>query len=202
MASKEYLKELLTKISVNSDQVAAREFFNFFHPRLVRYAVLYTSSIHSANDIVSDVFVKLFKNREKLMEINDIQFYMFRAVKNQCLTYLKKENKTRSLEEADWEESDQVMEIRNPESEFLTKELTLKIEEVINNFPPKRKTIYKMVMVDGMKYKEAAEILDVSIKTIENHLALAVKQMRSEISTYVKANDINLTDFKNYFKNN
>ena len=199
---KQRIKELQIKIANDSDQLSARELFNYFHPKLVRFAVLYTSSIHSANDIVSDVFVKIFKTREKILEINDLQFYLFRAVKNQCLTFLKKEHKSTSIDEFDWDQGGGAMEVRNPESELITSELTDKIETVINNFPPKRKVIYKMVVIDGMKYKEAAEMLDLSIKTIENHLTLAVKQLREEISSYLKANDIDLQAFRKYFENN
>jgi RNA polymerase sigma-70 factor (ECF subfamily) len=198
---KHYVYKLLVRIARHSDDEAAREFFEIFHPKLVRFAVIYTSSIHDANDLVADVFVKLFRNRKKLDEIKDIQYYLYKAVKNQCITYFKKKKSDLSVNDIEWEETGYTYEIQNPESEFLTKELAMEIEEIINGFPPKRKIIYKMVVIDGLKYKEAAEILDLSIKTIENHLSLAVKELRQKIRNYLKSNDLNLGSNASMHKN-
>ena len=189
---KQYIHKLLLRIARHSDEEAAREFFEIFHPKLVRFAALYISSTSLANDLVADVFVKLFRNRKKLEDIKDIQYYLYKAVKNQCISYYKQRRDEVSLDDVIWEESGYTYEIVNPESEFITKELAAKIEDIINNFPPKRKIIYKMVVIDGLKYKEAAEVLDLSIKTIENHLALAVKDLRNNIRSYLRSNDINL----------
>lgn len=196
-----YLKQLLRRISKDSDEEAARALFNLFHPKLVRYAVFYTSSIHDANDIVSDVFIKLFNRLKRIDEIRDIQFYLYKSVKNQCLTYLKKKPISTSIDEIDWETGSYLFEIKNPENELIRNELSMKIEEAINALPTKRKLIYKMVVIDGLKYKEAAEILDLSVKTIENHLGLAVKDLRREITAYLKSNDVNIPELHALYKN-
>lgn len=187
---KQYIYKLLVRIARDSDEEAAREFFEIFHPKLVRFAAIYTSSLNDANDLVADVFVKLFRNKKKLEEIRDIQFYLYKAVKNQCITYFKTRRVDTSLDDIEWEETGYIYEIKNPESELLTRELAAVIEDIINGFPPKRKIIYKMVVVDGLKYKEAANILDLSVKTIENHLSLAVKELRQKIRNYLKSHDI------------
>ena len=182
-----YIHKLLVRIARHSDEEAAREFFEIFHPKLVRFAAMYISSASMANDLVADVFLKLFRNKSRLEDIKDIQYYLYRSVKNQCITYYKKRREEISIE--DMEDSGYTYEIVNPESEFLTSELSGRIEDIINNFPPKRKIIYKMVVIDGLKYKEAAEILDLSVKTIENHLALAVKTLRGSIREYLESGD-------------
>lgn len=188
---KNYIHKLLVRIARHSDEEAAREFFEIFHPKLVRFAAIYISSTSMANDLVADVFLKLFRNKSKLEDIKDIQYYLYRSVKNQCITYYKKRRNEVSIDEIEWDEAGYTYEIINPESEFLTKELAGMIEDIINSFPPKRKIIYKMVVIDGLKYKEAAEILDLSIKTIENHLALAVKTLRGRIKEYLSSHDQN-----------
>jgi RNA polymerase sigma-70 factor (ECF subfamily) len=198
---KHYVYKLLVRIARHSDEEAAREFFEIFHPKLVRFAAIYTSSINDANDIVSDVFVKLFRNKRRLEDIRDIQYYLYKSVKNQCITYFKKRKAELSVDDIEWEETGYIYEIRNPESEFLTKELAGEIEEIINGFPPKRKIIYKMVVIDGLKYREAAEILGLSIKTIENHLSLAVKELRLKIRNYLKSNDLSLGGNTSIHKN-
>ena len=189
---KNYIHKLLVRIARHSDEDAAREFFEIFHPKLVRFAAIYISSTSMANDLVADVFLKLFRNKSKLEDIRDIQYYLYKSVKNQCISYYKKRRYEVSIDEIEWEDAGYTYEIISPESEFLTKELAGLIEDIINNFPPKRKIIYKMVVIDGLKYKEAAEILDLSIKTIENHLALAVKTLRGSIREYLGSNDVNL----------
>lgn len=199
---RQYLHDLIKRISERSDEEAARELFNLFHPKLVRFAVFYVSSIHDANDIVSEVFIKFFRRLKKSHNIQDVSFYLYKAVKNQCLTHLKSQKKGFSLDEMDWESAQYSYEIRNPESEFISRELSGKIEEAINSLPPKRKLIYKMVVIDGLKYKEAAEILDLSVKTIENHLLLAVKDLRQKISDYLKSDKVNVSELNAYYKKN
>ncbi len=197
-----YLQGLVSKISLHNDEGAARELFNLFHPKLVRFAVFYTSTVHDANDIVSEVFIKLFKRLKKVSDIQDIQYYLYKSVKNQCLTHLKKQRKDISLDDFDLDNTLYNYEIVNPETELISNELAIKIEEAINNLPPKRKMIYKMVVIDGMKYRETAEILDISIKTVENHLSLAVKDLRKEIMGYLRSNDVNISALHAYFKKN
>jgi RNA polymerase sigma-70 factor (ECF subfamily) len=102
----------------------------------------------------------------------------------------------------DWDSAMYHYEVRNPESELINRELSLQIEEAINNLPPKRKLIYKMVVIDGLKYKEAAEILDLSVKTIENHLALAVRDLRDKIMAYLKSDKVNVNELNAYYKKN
>ena len=199
---RQYLYDLIIRISVRSDEGAARELFNLFHPKLVRFAVFYVSSIHDANDIVSEVFIKFFRRLKKTHNIQDVSFYLYKAVKNQCLTYLKAQKKDYSLDEMDWDGAQYSYEIRNPESEFISRELSNKIEEAINSLPPKRKLIYKLVVIDGLKYKEAAEILDLSVKTVENHLLLAVKDLRRKISDYLKSDGVNVSELNAYYKKN
>jgi RNA polymerase sigma-70 factor (ECF subfamily) len=197
-----YLYDLIARISKKSDEQAARELFNLFHPKLVRYAVFYVTSIHDANDIVSEVFIKFFRRLRKTHDIRDVSFYLYKSVKNQCLTHLKSQKKDFSIDNLDWDSTQYSYEIRNPESEFISRELSNKIEEAINNLPPKRKLIYKMVVIDGLKYKEAADILDLSVKTIENHLVLAVKDLRFKISAYLKSEGVNVTELNAYYKKN
>jgi RNA polymerase sigma-70 factor (ECF subfamily) len=198
----EYVYRLIVRISLHDDQIAARELFDIFHPKLVRYAVFYVSSIHDANDIVSEVFIKFFRRIRKNHDIKDISYYLYKSVKNQCFTYLKKQRNDFSFDELDWENVQYSFEIRNPESDLINKELSSKIEDAINNMPSRRKLIYKLVVIDGLKYKEAAELLDLSVKTIENHLALAVKDLRKEILTYLKSENVNVMEINAYYKKN
>lgn len=199
---KSKLNDLLFRISKFSDEGAARELFNLFHPKLVRFAVFYVSSVHDANDIVSEVFIKFFRRIKKNHDIQDISFYLYKSVKNQCMTHLKGQKKDFSIDDMDWDNAMYHYEVRNPESELINRELSLQIEEAINNLPPKRKLIYKMVVIDGLKYKEAAEILDLSVKTIENHLALAVRDLRDKIRTYLKSDKVNVNELDAYYKKN
>ncbi|MBR9998573.1 MAG: RNA polymerase sigma-70 factor [Cyclobacteriaceae bacterium] len=199
---KNYLHDLISRISLRSEEKAARELFHIFHPKLVRFAVFYVSSVHDANDIVSEVFIKFFRRLKKNHDIQDVSFYLYKSVKNQCLTHLKSQKKDFSIDDMDWDNVQYNYEIRDPESELINRELSSKIEEAINNLPQKRKLIYKMVVIDGLKYKEAAEILDLSVKTIENHLVLAVKDLRSKISAYLTSEGVDVTELNAYYKKN
>ena len=74
----------------------------------------------------------------------------------------------------------------NPERLFLDDELRNIIFRTVENLPPRRKMIYKLIKDDGMKYKEVAALMEIVPKTVENHLDLAIKEIRQAVTKYLE----------------
>ncbi|WP_317898354.1 RNA polymerase sigma-70 factor [Aurantibacillus circumpalustris] len=133
----------------------------------------------SAHDVVQDVFVKLWNRRDEVSAILNVKAYLFRSVINTSLTYLENnKNKTR-IGELKIESSG------TTDSPLLTKELEVKIQTALNNLPPKCKAIFALSRFEGLKNKEIAEQLGLSLKTVENQMGIALKKMKEDLKYYL-----------------
>ena len=177
---KERLKRLVRLMS-GGDTQAFREFFDLLYPRFYRFAFYYVKSDILSEEIVSDVFMKLWNNREKLPEIEQLDLYFFRAIKNQALTYIKKESKHLLVYSDEYSSK---LEYVEPENLLIAKELSRKIEESICELPDKCEIIFRLVREDGLSYKKTAELLDITPKTVENQIAIATKKIKGALDGF------------------
>jgi RNA polymerase sigma-70 factor (family 1) len=135
-----------------------------------------TKSRELSEEIVSDVFINIWRRREHVLNINNLRLYLYVSVKNTSFNYLAQLTKTEVvyLEELDFEP---LQPFSNPEQLLITKEMNQRLYKAIQNLPPKCRMIFKLVKEDGLSYKEAAEFLNLSTGTIDNQLVLAVKKL-------------------------
>ena len=193
------VKNLLVKIA-RGDEEAFGQLFNFYYPKLIQLALAFVPGIVAAQEVVSDLFYKILKNPKTLEHVKEFDNYIFLAVKNQSYTYLRK-NKHRAFFDSIEQKADYILpDIKNPENSLLSDELFQLVEKVVQELPPKRKAIFYLVKEEGKKYKEVAEILDISIKTVELQMSLALKLLRKSVKEYQESKDIKIrklgrTDF-------
>lgn len=167
------------------DRQAFALFFTRYHGKLVTFATLYVRSRELAEEAVSDVFLKLWQKRVALVEVKNINSYLYIAVKNQALNYLQKaENQPGlSLDEVPMALT---VELMTPERELLNSELQAEIQRAVEKLPPQCKIIFRLIREDGLKYKEVAEIMGISIKTIEVQMGIAIKKISVELQDYLR----------------
>lgn len=178
-----YIQHLLKKIAKN-DRNAFDLFFEYYYPRLLKFAVYFVKNYENAEEVVSDVLVKLLNNRAKLASIENFNAYIFQSVKNQCLSWRSKK-KPQLFPDATNEEDFLMIEKSNPETDLLHKEMINSIQEAIGNLPPKRKKIYLLIKEDGLSYQDVADLLDISKKTVEVHMGLAIANIRESLNQYL-----------------
>ncbi len=178
------LKKILEEIAIDSE-ASFRILFDYYYPRFLRIAHYYVRNNETAEEVVMDVFAKLWKNRKKLSGIINFNNYSYTLLKNQSLNYLQKNNiNTESLDEYS---TSKMIEYTEPEKLFLGKELAKELEKSVSALPPRCQLIYRMIREDGLKYKEVAETLDISIKAVENQLLIAMKRIRSVLKVYMES---------------
>lgn len=172
------------------DMQAYRQLFVLFQPSLLEYAISILKSKQLSEEIVSDVFIAIWLKRQQLDKIENLPFYLFTAVKNRAINELHKQKRTGSisLDEA-------AVEFRSlyhdPEQKLISEEMIRNIQDSIRQLPSRCELIFKLVKEDGLKYKEVAELLNLSIKTVENQMSLALKK----ISTSLNSKPHHLTNF-------
>lgn len=145
---------------------------------------MYVHQKEVAEEIVSDVFVKCWMNRKGLMEIKDMDTYLFVAVKNQSLNYLKKYSHIQLVQLEDTNEI-KFVKSPNPQEKLEKKELLFKMEQSIEALPRQCRIIFRLIKEDGIKYKEVAEILDISPRTVQTQLFRAMKKLGLVLSDYL-----------------
>jgi RNA polymerase sigma-70 factor (ECF subfamily) len=178
---------ILQKITLQNDYKAFEVLFKHYYQRLCNYALRVVPSPEVAEEVVSDVFFKFWKNRASIVIQSSLGAYLFRAVKNQALDYLKlKSNQHLRLDDVlpFWEQSEDKSS-ENPENTLLYQELDRELAAAIEALPPQCKIIFKYSRDEGLKYKEIAEALHISIKTVETQMGRALKSIREALHKYI-----------------
>ena len=174
---------------VKHDDVHAFEFlFEAFYDRLLRVALYYLDRSEVAEDAVSEVFYTLWSNRNRFSKVENIENYLYTITKNRCLTLLRSKGKM-ILNDDSAVESHQIV-IENPESNLISEEFIKFYNDRIQDLPPKCKLVFMMVKEDGLKYKEVAEHLDISVKTVENQMTKAIGHIRKCLKSYKEYNEL------------
>lgn len=135
----------------------------------------------AAKDVVQDVFLRLWKNRETLNFEDQIKHYLFKATSHTALNHLRSSKKVIKLEE------DLLKNVVTPPqtTELGYQELETKIRNAIDKLPPKCKTIYLLSRHEGLRYQEIADTLNLSLKTVENQMGIALEKLREELRSFV-----------------
>ena len=179
------LKELQQHIAAYEDQVSYQKiFFHFFLPlKSFSYSIIKSKEL--AEEIVSDVLIEIWAKRKELADIEDLKMYLYVSVRNASLRKLQQNKKkiTLSLDEVNVEFTSAY---ENAESILLTQELTQKIEQAIQQLPPRCKLIFKLAKEDKLKYKEIALLLNISLKTIDHQVSIAIKKVAEELHYSLK----------------
>lgn len=182
----EQVKELLIRIG-QGDEGAFGRLFNFYYPKLIQLALAFVPGIVPAQELISDLFYKIIKNPQTLKNVKDFDNYIFIAIKNQSYTYQKKNKPTATLDSVEGKGDYIISDLRNPENSLITDELFRIVEQVVFDFPPKRKAVFLLVKEEGKKYNEVAEIMGISVKTVELHMSLALKTLKKSIRGYMNS---------------
>ncbi|WP_067149509.1 RNA polymerase sigma factor [Pseudotamlana agarivorans] len=157
------------------DESAFRYLFYQYYDRLVAYIVTYTHDKMSAEDIVQQAFIDFWNNKSKLDTIRSPKNYLYSIAYNRFIDTIHTEKRQSNLLDQIYERAlrDKIEE----DTEQLD-ERVKRMKAIIESLPPKCKTILEMNKVKGIKYREIAEIMDISIKTVEAQMSIAFKKIR------------------------
>lgn len=182
-----HLRNLLRRIAETDDKEAFALFFTQYYPRMLQFARLFVHSHIQAEDVVSEVLIRLLRRRRELYIIENFQGYLFQAVKNEALNQLKVSKKQQSHIQAIDNENDYLVPaMDDPCRQLIENELQTKVLQVVESLPPRRKMVYKLVKEEGMRYKEVADLLSISERTVEEHLKIAIRELREAITGYLQ----------------
>jgi RNA polymerase sigma-70 factor (ECF subfamily) len=174
------LPELL-RLVARGDQAAFRQIYTHFYRRLYQFSLAIVKTRESAEEIVEDVFVRIWQQRENTASIHNLRVYLYTATKNASLNYLSQKARQSITEPFDHIHVELNRSDVTPEQILITAELYQKIQKAVEALPPRCKMIFRLVREDGLKYKEISEILNISVNTIDAQMAIAVRRITAAI---------------------
>lgn len=165
------------------DDEAYRFLYAQYQHVLLKFAWGYIRTKEPAEEIVNDVLYKVWAKKESISEISNLRLYLFTAVRNSCLTYLARAKKERDC--ASRMPFDDCC-LESPESIIISSEFNTYIKEAVNALPPRCRQIYELIRIDGLKNKDVAKQLDISVNTIDAQLAIALKRLVKKVADFRK----------------
>jgi RNA polymerase sigma-70 factor (ECF subfamily) len=161
-----------------------QEFEKLFHKMyasLCHYALKFLNDMDSAEEVVQDLFYHYWKNREHIKINTSLKAYLYQATKNRCLKVIKHNAvRQKHIDSTMHNAEEQVNQAQTLESDELAKI----IEKTLSQLPERRRKIFIMSRFDGLKYKEIAKKLSISVKTVEADMGKALKLFRVNLKDY------------------
>lgn len=174
----------MTKEQTNKDLSEVEILFREHYPSLVNYVCTYVYNKSVADDIIQDVFLSIWINRDKIdTQSKYIKSYLYKAVRNRSLNYIQsvKDSLPFRIDDIDFLIQKQIFADK-PYDNLLVDDLQQEIKKCINNLPPQCKKVFLYSRVNNIKNKEIATQLNISEKTVEKHITKALSEIRLHLS--------------------
>jgi RNA polymerase sigma-70 factor (ECF subfamily) len=169
-------KELLLRIA-EDDTAAFAVLFNQYKDKIYTIGFKITGSAFFAEEVVQDIFMKLWTNRKILPQLQCFDAWFNTITRNHLFSFIKRKAARKNREFAFAGKNPSFY--NNTDDNILLKDAEQLLEKALYTLPPQQNKIYKLIKVRGMKNEEVASQLDLSIETVKSHLSKAVKNVRA-----------------------
>lgn len=170
---------LYQQVVLNDDQAAFEKLFYQLNRQLMAIALPIIGSQQLAEEIVSDVFCALWKNRKVIQVHSSFKAYIFTSIRNKALDYLRKLKREKTIDlsyavHVTYQDD-------TPEQKLDYEQMLVRVEQAIQALPQQCRSIFLLNREKGMKYKEIASQLNISVKTVETHMGRALRHLRNQL---------------------
>ncbi|MFO7939990.1 MAG: RNA polymerase sigma-70 factor [Bacteroidales bacterium] len=175
----------LAKKIRNGDMGAFEQVFRRYYEALCAFALVYVKDHDLVEEMVQDVFYQFWEKREKLKIETSLKSYLYSMVKNKCLQYIRREKigqRVMTQVKADYE----LTENPDPASVYRMAEMNKTFQEALDELPARTRKVFELSRFEGKKYKEIAQLLSISIKTVEANMGKALKHFRLRMHDYLE----------------
>ena len=175
-------KELLLKIA-EGDQVAFSILFEQYRNRLFTYLFKITKSAETSEEIVLDVFLKIWHGKEAIIEIENIDAFLFKVAHNKAIDFLRSLKRNPQIQQQAWDQMQEPFSTEVADKQLLFKGALEMVEHAIHQLPSQMQKVFTMRHHHGLTNEDIAERLQLSRNTVRNHHALSVQFIRKFLST-------------------
>jgi RNA polymerase sigma-70 factor (ECF subfamily) len=163
----------------NDDKKALEDLFNYYYPRLYQFSKSFLKLEEGIDDILQEVFVKIWRNRDQIRSSETFNQYIFTMTRNLLLNELRgRLNKQRV--------KDEIFKASVPEeyhsfAKIEYRELKEAVDQIVNDLPKKQREVFLLSRRDGLSHKEIAENLKITTKTVEYHISQSVSRIKNKL---------------------
>jgi len=178
MAEKFDLNRIVSELSKDNDS-SLEELFNYYYPRLFNFSKSFLKMEEGIDDILQEVFVKIWQHRKRLKDSSTFNSFIFTITRNLLLNELRSRLNKQNLKE-----EVRRLSVASEYSSFEQveyHELKEKVDIIVNELPERQKEIFLLSRTEGLSYKEIAKKLMISPKTVEYHISLAVRSVKDKL---------------------
>lgn len=172
-------------IAIDRNEKAYGKLFIHYYKLLTRFSLSIVKSEEAAEEIYGDVMMKIWRLGAALDKIENLHMYLFISVKNASLNYLSSNNKFKVVD-IDSIDIDLVQTGRTFEDDFMETEFKRIVASSVAVLPPKCRMVYQLIRVYGFNYKQVAQIMDISVNTVEGHMTTALKKITFSLRHYLQ----------------
>lgn len=167
------------QLFLKGDKHAFSELFLAFHDDLYRYGIRLSHDPETVNDCIQNLFLKLWKNRNKLKPVRDIKPYLLRSLHNHIIDILELEKKTISINQ----EAEEFVSIEFNAEDFIIsnqieKEIQEKISRLLNQLPSRQRHAIYLRYFEDMEFENIAEVMNMNVQSVRNSLCRGLQAMR------------------------
>jgi len=175
-------QENLLKELAKSNKHALEELFNYYYPRLYNFSKSFLKIEDGIDDILQEVFLKIWHNRREIKHSETFNSYIFTITRNLLLNELRSRLNNQKVR-------DRIMEASVAEEYLLVEsveyeELKERVDSLIDALPQKQQEIFKMSRIEGLSHKEIAEQKNISTKTVEYHIGQSISFIKSRLGEF------------------
>ena len=174
------VRKLLRQMKELDSQTAFRDFYNMTYDRFFRIAYYYVKQEEWSQEIVLDVFLKLWKQRSNLLDVRNIEDYCFILVKNASLNYLEKESRHTLIHPDSLPEPQE--QNYSPEESLISEELFALYVKALDRLPERCREVFIRIREEKQSYAQVAEELGISMNTVDAQLQKAITRLKEMIS--------------------
>ena len=176
---------LQKKMSYVQDEDAYRKLFYHFYPILLGFCTTILNNKEDAEEVVSEVMLKVWTMGDNLNQIENLTVYLFKAARNKTVDVLRKKNRAIATVAISDTIQEYVIDKNSPESVYTSGELEQYIGKVVGALPTQSQLVYRLIKEQGLAYKQVTEVLGISLNTAETHMRLALKKIRTALHAYL-----------------
>ncbi|MDE1192063.1 MAG: RNA polymerase sigma-70 factor [Arachidicoccus sp.] len=176
------VKDLMQQIA-DGNELAFKQLFEKFRDKLHVFVKKIVKNKEVAEEIVLDIFTKIWTNRDLAIEITNIERFLFKASVNRSIDYIRAVSKDKILKQVIWDEI-QIADVVNSDDILITKNLQENVSAAIHGLPPQRQLIFKLNRENGMSYEQIAAELHISKNTVRNHMVEALRFIRTQLHAH------------------
>lgn len=173
------------------DEPEFSKVYSIYFPKLVRFAREFVLSTEDAENIIQDIFIYLWERQEILSTLSNLNAFLFVLVKNRCIDFIRQQKMIERKREEFDAVLDKELQLKMyalqqfDENALSTDDVENIINKAVDSLPEKCREVFILSRMEGLKYREIAERLNISTKTVENQMITALKKLRVELKDYL-----------------